>query len=76
MGLRIMAEQQMESWDTAHSNYTLQLERYRTWFGILASEYFSSCSGKVTRDGLTGAIVGRTQLDLDNLIQWMARYSS
>lgn len=71
MGLRIMAEQQMESWDTAHSNYTLQLERYRTWFGILASEYFSSCSGKVTRDGLTGAIVGRTQLDLDNLIQWM-----
>lgn len=66
-----MAEQQMEIWDTAHSRYVLQLDQYRTWFGILASEYFSTCSGKVTRDGLTGAIVGRAQLDLGNLIQWM-----
>ena len=66
-----MAELQMESWDKAHSKYVLQLDRYRTWFGILMSEYLLSCSGKITRDGLTGAIVGRTQLDLANLIQWI-----
>ena len=66
-----MAERQMESWEKACRNYALQLDRYHTWFGVLASEYFSSCSGKVTRDGLTGAIVGRAQLDLGNLIQWM-----
>ena len=66
-----MAEQQMESWDTAHSNYILQLERYRTWFGILVSEYFSSCSGKVTLDGLIGAVVSRARSDADNLRQWI-----
>jgi len=66
-----MAKQQIESWGKVLSKYVLQLDRYRTWFSILASEYFSSCSGKVTRDGLTGAIVGRTQLDLANLVQWI-----
>jgi hypothetical protein len=66
-----MAKQQMESWDTARSKYVLELDGYRTWFGILASKYFSSCSGKVTRDGLTGAIVGRARFDVGNLIQWM-----
>ena len=66
-----MELQQIESWDTAHSRYVLELDGYRTWFGILASEYFSSCLGKVTRDGLTGAIVGRTRFDVGNLIQWM-----
>jgi len=38
---------------------------------MLASQYFSSCTGKVTRDGLTGAIVGRARFDVGNLIQWM-----
>lgn len=58
-------------WNEQRRPYKESLQLYCSWLGLLVSNYFSSCRRKISRDGITGAIVVRAAWDTGNLIDWI-----
>jgi hypothetical protein len=51
--------------------YVKELARYRDWLESLWVDYYTTCQMMISRDGMTGRVVSRASLILDNLVGWV-----
>jgi len=62
---------QIGDWSDVRGNYATKLSQYQKWLEALDTQYFRSCRGNTSLDGVTGSIVRRAVWDLGNLVKWL-----
>jgi hypothetical protein len=64
-------QERVDDWDQAREKYVTQFTQYHAWLGELFDRHYAENLDKLSRDGMTGRVVGRAIWDLENLTNWM-----
>lgn len=60
----------IDAWEMTPEQYVREFVRYHDWLNSLWNKHYVACQDMISRDGMTGRVVNRTNWILDNLGRW------